>query len=42
MTKVKTFPGADCGGNCDHVPEVAEVKLKLKMLKKAKKTLRKA
>ena len=41
VTKVKTFPGADCGGNCDHVPVVAEVKLKLKRFKKAKKTLRK-
>ena len=25
VTKVKTNPGAYCGGNCDHVPVVAEV-----------------
>ena len=40
-TKIKTFPGADCGGNCDHVPVVAVVKLKLKKVKRAKKRVRK-
>ena len=40
-TKVKTFPGADCGGNCNHVPVVAVVKLKLKKIKRAKKKVRK-
>ena len=41
VTKVKTYPGADCGGNCDHIPVVAIVKLKLKRLRKAKKRVRK-
>ena len=41
MTKVKTFPGADCDGNCDHVPVVAVVKLKLKNVKRAKNGVRK-
>ena len=34
VTKVETYPGADCGS--DHVPVVVDVKLKLKKLKKKK------
>ena len=34
ITQVKTYPGADCGS--DHIPVVADVKLKLKKLKKKK------
>ena len=41
VTKVKTYPGADCGGNCDHVPVVAEVKLKLKRIRKRRRTRKK-
>ena len=41
VTKVKTSPGADCGGNCDHVPVVALVNLRLKKLRRAKKRVRK-
>ena len=37
MTHAKTNPGADCGLDCDHVPEVAEMKVKLKKVKKRKK-----
>ena len=41
VRKARTFPGADCGGNCDHVPVVATVKLKLKKIKKARKRMKK-
>ena len=34
---MKTYPGADCGGGCDHVPVVAEMKVKLKKVKKNSK-----
>ena len=34
---MKTYPGADCGGGCDHVPVVAEIRVKLKKLQKIKK-----
>lgn len=35
--QVKTYPGADCGVGCDHVPVVATMKLKLKKIKKKKR-----
>ena len=41
VTKVKTYPGADCGGNCDHVPVVASVKLKLKRVRKRRRIKKK-
>ena len=34
IRQVKTYPGADCGGGCDYVPVVAEMRVKLKKLKK--------
>ena len=34
IRQVKTYPGADCGRSCDHVPVVAEMRVKLKKLKK--------
>ena len=34
VTQVKTKPGADCGGGCDHVPVVAQIKVKVKKVKK--------
>ena len=37
ISQVKTYPGADCGGGCDHVPVVAEMRVKLKKLKKNSK-----
>ena len=33
----KTYPGADCGLDCDHVLLVAVMKVKLKKVKKRKK-----
>ena len=36
IRQVKTYPRADCRGECDHVPVVAEMRLKLKKLKKIK------
>ena len=36
VTQCRTYPGADCGRNCDHVPVVAQIKVKLKKLKKKK------
>ena len=33
----KTYPGADCSLDCDHVPVVAVMKVKLKKVKKRKK-----
>ena len=41
VTKVRTYPGADCGANCDHVPVVANVRLKLKKIKKSNKRVKK-
>lgn len=37
IKQVKTKPGADCGGGCDHVPVVAEMKVRVKRTKKNKK-----
>ena len=37
IIKVKTYRVADCGENCDHVPAVAEVNLKLKKKTEEKK-----
>ena len=37
VTHAKTYPGADCGLDCDHVPLVAVMKVKLKKVKKRKK-----
>ena len=37
ITQVKTYPGADLGLGCDHVPVVATMKVKLKKVKKRKK-----
>ena len=34
IRQVKTYPGADCAGGCDHVPVVVEMRVKLKKLKK--------
>ena len=34
MIRTRTYPGADCGAACDHVPVVADLKLKLKKIKK--------
>jgi endonuclease/exonuclease/phosphatase family metal-dependent hydrolase len=34
IKNVKTYPGADCGEGCDHVPVVAEMKVKVKITKK--------
>lgn len=32
VTKVKTYPGADCDN--DHVPVIADIKVRLKKLKR--------
>ena len=37
VTHAKTYPGADCGLDCDHVPIAAVMKVKLKKVKKRKK-----
>jgi len=37
IRQVKTYPRADCRGECDHVSVVAEMRLKLKKLKNIKK-----
>ena len=37
ITQVRTYPGADCGAGCDHVPVVAEMKVKLKKIKKKRR-----
>ena len=37
IVQVKTYPGADCGVGCDHVPVVATMRLKLKKIKKRKR-----
>ena len=34
IRQVKTYPGADCDGGCDHLHVVAEMRVKLKKLKK--------
>ena len=36
ITKCKTYPGADGGSGCDHVPVVADMKIKLKTIKRHK------
>lgn len=41
VTRVKTYPGADCGAHCDHVPLIANVKLKFKKIRKPKRKIRK-
>ena len=35
--QVKTYPSADWGVGCDHVPVVATMRLKLKKIKKTKR-----
>ena len=40
ITQVKTYPGADCGIGCDHVPVVATIRLRLKKTKKKFKVTR--
>ena len=40
VTQVKTRPGADCGGGCDHVPVVAQMKVKVKKVKKNRRVRR--
>ena len=37
ITQVKTKPGADCGRGCDHVPVVAQMRVKVKKVKKNRK-----
>ena len=37
LQQVKTYPEADCGGGCDHVPVVTEMRVKFKRMKKNKK-----
>ena len=37
MTHAKTYPVADCGLDCHHVPVVAVMKVKLKKVQKRKK-----
>ena len=34
VTQVKTRPGADCGTGCDHVPEVAQMRVEVKKVKR--------
>ena len=36
IKNVKTYPGADMGGNCDHVLLVAKINIKMKVIKKRK------
>ena len=36
MTHAKTYPSSDCGLDCDHVPVVAVMKVKLKKVNKRK------
>ena len=36
VTDVRTYPGADAGVGCDHVPVVANIKLRLKKIEKPK------
>ena len=36
VTHAKTYPGADCGLDCDHVPVVAVMKVQLQKVKKRK------
>lgn len=40
ITKCKTYPGADVGNRCDHVPVVAQLRLKLKKIAKAQTVVR--
>ena len=40
VTQVKTRPGADCGGGCDHVPVVAQMRVKVKKVKKNRRVRR--
>ena len=37
VTQVRTFPGGDCGVGCDHIPVVANFRLKLKKVKRRKR-----
>ena len=37
ITQVKTYPGADCGVGCDHVPVVAVMRVKLKKVIRRKR-----
>ena len=41
VRRVKTFPGADCGRTCDHVPVMTTVKLKFRRINRARKRVRK-
>ena len=34
ITQVKTYPGGDCGVGCDHIPVVANLRMKLKKVQK--------
>ena len=36
ITQVKTYPRANCGAGCDHVPVLTEMRVKLKKIKKIK------
>ena len=36
VTQVKTKPGANCGRGCNHVPVVAQMKVKVKKVKKSR------
>ena len=37
VTQVRTNPGADCGGGCDHIPVVAQMRVRVKKIKKNRK-----
>ena len=37
IMQIKTYPGADCGVGCDHVPLVAIMKVKMKKLRVIRK-----
>ena len=40
VTQVRTNPGADCGGGCDHIPVVAQMRVKVKKINKNRKIRR--
>ena len=40
MIQVRTNPGADCGGGCDHISVVAQMRVRVKKIKKNRKIRR--